>query len=169
MCRVSQPAVTTGVARLERALGGKLFERRHPVRLTAFGAQLQPLLAALQMAGERVTATVAQLRSGADERADTGKAFISVTPQEPACTVDTETGEKIGSDHQSPSLEVFALDANMADPGQPLIQQLGKSYDLFARSRIAIEQADRAIEKFLIARDRAGHLPIIPRRNTPTT
>lgn len=67
-CGVSQPSVTTGVRRLERALGGSLFERRHPVRLTALGTKLRPLLEELQSAVDRVT-TVVEARKGTAARA----------------------------------------------------------------------------------------------------
>ena len=59
---VSQPAVTTGINRLERLLGGRLFERRHPVRLTHFGLQMRPLLEALEAAADRVSAAVEEQR-----------------------------------------------------------------------------------------------------------
>jgi LysR family transcriptional regulator, hydrogen peroxide-inducible genes activator len=56
-CGVSQPSITMGVRRLERALGATLFERRHrPVRLTPLGAELHPLLQEVQAASERVVA-----------------------------------------------------------------------------------------------------------------
>ena len=58
VCGVSQPSVTTGVRRLERAVGGQLFERRHPVRLTALGAELRPLIEALQLAADGIAAAV---------------------------------------------------------------------------------------------------------------
>ncbi len=53
-CGVSQPAVTTGVRRLEREVGGRLFDRRHPVRLTPLGERLRPLLAELQSVAVRL-------------------------------------------------------------------------------------------------------------------
>ncbi len=55
-CNVSQPSVSTGVRRLEKAVGGKLFERRHPVRLTPLGAQLRPMLEEMQALTARVAA-----------------------------------------------------------------------------------------------------------------
>ncbi len=53
-CGVSQPAVTGGVARLEKALGGKLFFRKQPVVLTPFGAQVRPYVELIQSAGEEI-------------------------------------------------------------------------------------------------------------------
>ena len=58
VCGVSQPSVTLGVRRLERAVGGKLFERRHPARLTPLGAELRPLFEAMQRLADRVIAVV---------------------------------------------------------------------------------------------------------------
>ncbi len=68
-CGVSQPSVTTGVARLERSIGARLFERRHPpVRLTALGTELRPLFDELQSVADRVSAAVGRTRgNGADE------------------------------------------------------------------------------------------------------
>ena len=54
VCGVSQPSVTTGVRRLERQLGAELFERKHPVKLTAFGEDMHPLLEAIQAATDRL-------------------------------------------------------------------------------------------------------------------
>ncbi len=59
-CGVSQPSVTTGVRRLESAIGVELFERRHPVRLTPVGQPLRPLFEALQTAADAVAAACAE-------------------------------------------------------------------------------------------------------------
>jgi molybdate transport repressor ModE-like protein len=62
-CGVSQPSVTMGVRRLERALGAMLFKRSRPARLTPLGTELRPLLQEVQEASERVVAVVARRRS----------------------------------------------------------------------------------------------------------
>ena len=53
-CGVSKPAVSMGVARFERALGSKLFERRRPVRLTPLARELWPMLEELHGLAERI-------------------------------------------------------------------------------------------------------------------
>ena len=63
-CGVAQPTVTTAIQRMERKIGGALFQRlQHPpyVQLTALGRQLYPicvqineLLAKAQTIGGRV-------------------------------------------------------------------------------------------------------------------
>jgi len=67
-CNVTQPSVTTGVRRLERAVGGKLFERRHPVRLTPLGIALAPLLARLQTTADEIAALAAERGIAARKR-----------------------------------------------------------------------------------------------------
>lgn len=52
-CGVTKASVTTGVDRLERTLGAKLFERQ-PVRLTSLGAELRPLFETMQSAADCV-------------------------------------------------------------------------------------------------------------------
>jgi DNA-binding transcriptional LysR family regulator len=58
-CGVTQPSVTTGVRRLERAVGGRLFERRHPVRLTPFAMALRPLLERMDWLSKEINDLVA--------------------------------------------------------------------------------------------------------------
>ena len=53
-CGVSKPAVSMGVARFERALGSKLFERRRPVRLTPLARELWPMLEELHGLADRI-------------------------------------------------------------------------------------------------------------------
>jgi DNA-binding transcriptional LysR family regulator len=66
-CGVTQPSVTAGVRRLERAVKGRLFERRHPVKLTMLGARLRPMLEEIQAVNLRVAALLDQSgRSGDD-------------------------------------------------------------------------------------------------------
>ncbi len=64
-CGVTQPSVTTGIARLERAIGGRLFERKRPVRLTPLGAEVRPLLEQMQSAADGVRA-IRERRDEAD-------------------------------------------------------------------------------------------------------
>src|SRR5262245_36650555 len=43
-CGIKQPSLTNAIHRLERSIGGKLFERSSPpVRLTKLGSQLLPI------------------------------------------------------------------------------------------------------------------------------
>ncbi len=62
-CRVSQPSVTTGIHRLERAVGDRLFERRHPIRLTLLGSKLLPFLQELQAIADRAYVEIRQHRA----------------------------------------------------------------------------------------------------------
>jgi molybdenum-dependent DNA-binding transcriptional regulator ModE len=57
-CGVSQPSVTMAVQRLERSVGGMLFERKHPVRLTPLGMELLPVLEDMQSVADRLAAIV---------------------------------------------------------------------------------------------------------------
>ena len=69
VCGVSQPSVTTGVRRLERAVGGTLFVRRHPVQVTPLGAELRPGFEEMQCLADRVVAVV-ERRSATPVHAD---------------------------------------------------------------------------------------------------
>jgi molybdenum-dependent DNA-binding transcriptional regulator ModE len=66
-CGVSQPSVSTAVRRLERAVGGRLFERRHPVRMTSLGTQLRPMLEEMQATAVRIAAFLDRQRPGRGE------------------------------------------------------------------------------------------------------
>jgi len=67
-CGVTQPTISTAVSRLERAIGGQLFERRHPVRLTSLAHEIQPLLQSLHATAEAIEKIVQRRRrSGAIE------------------------------------------------------------------------------------------------------
>jgi len=44
-CGVSQPSMTTAIQRLEREIGGALFIRSTPVKLSALGTSLRPVFA----------------------------------------------------------------------------------------------------------------------------
>ena len=57
-CGVSQPAVTSAVRRLEQIVGGKLFARSQPVKLTPLGVKLRPAFQGLQSAADRVAAQI---------------------------------------------------------------------------------------------------------------
>lgn len=62
-CGVRQPSVTAAVHRLEREVGGRLFERRHPVRLTPLGHRVLPLFQELQAVADRVYDEIRQHRA----------------------------------------------------------------------------------------------------------
>ncbi|ROR96295.1 DNA-binding transcriptional LysR family regulator [Salana multivorans] len=69
---VSQPALSSGVARLEERLGARLFERStRGVRMTAFGAQILPLI-------ERTLGDVDALTAEARRLTDPGPRSIRV-------------------------------------------------------------------------------------------
>jgi molybdenum-dependent DNA-binding transcriptional regulator ModE len=63
-CGVSQPSVTAGVHRLERAVGGMLLERGTPVCLTALGQDLYPLFEEIDAVTARVAVQIVE-RCGA--------------------------------------------------------------------------------------------------------
>ena len=42
-CGIKQPTLSEAIKQIEQAMGGKLFVRAPPVRLTKFGFQLQPI------------------------------------------------------------------------------------------------------------------------------
>ncbi len=63
-CGVSQPSVSTAVRRLEKAVGGRLFERRHPIRMTSLGVQLRPMLAEMQAIAARIAEFLYHQRPG---------------------------------------------------------------------------------------------------------
>ena len=52
-----QPSISNGIRELERAVGGALFERGSPARLTALGIALQPLFAEMRDCFVRVQET----------------------------------------------------------------------------------------------------------------
>ncbi len=63
-CGVTQPSLTNAIKALERALGGRLFERgQHGCRLTALGASLRPHFEQLQGGLERVIRIAGNLQS----------------------------------------------------------------------------------------------------------
>ena len=64
LCGVSQPSVTTAVKRVERAVGGPLFLRRRPVRLTPLGEALRPAFEAMRQASDTIAALTAEVKSG---------------------------------------------------------------------------------------------------------
>jgi DNA-binding transcriptional LysR family regulator len=64
-CGVTQPTISTAVSRLERALGGKLFERRHPVKLTQLACDVRPLLQTMHATAEAIEKIAQQRRRAA--------------------------------------------------------------------------------------------------------
>ena len=42
-CGIKQPTLSEAIKQMEQAMGGELFVRASPVRLTALGFQLQPI------------------------------------------------------------------------------------------------------------------------------
>ena len=65
-CGVRQPSLTTAIRRLERAIGGEVFVRSSPVRLTALGTALQPLFAQIHNVVASVTHIAAAHRRSGD-------------------------------------------------------------------------------------------------------
>lgn len=155
-CGVSQPAVTTGVARLERALGDTLFERRHPVRLTQFGAQMRPLLEALQLAAERVTAAIEQRREETAKQETTGLPMMElVEPPLTRLAFDAQIHDDNAVQDRSRLDSEPSTGGKTPAPVLPIFEELGRSADLLVRSSIAIERADRAIRRYAQARAQA--------------
>jgi molybdenum-dependent DNA-binding transcriptional regulator ModE len=68
VCGVSQPSVTSGVKRLERAVGADLLLRRRPIELTPLGAELRPSFEAMRAASDTVAAVIAEMRSRRNAR-----------------------------------------------------------------------------------------------------
>jgi DNA-binding transcriptional LysR family regulator len=56
-CNVAQPSVTNAIKALERELGGELFCRQRPVRLSALGEAVLPHLARIAQEVENTRAT----------------------------------------------------------------------------------------------------------------
>src|SRR5262245_3307237 len=56
-CNVAQPSVTNAIKALERELGGELFCRQRPVRLSALGEAVLPHLARIAQEVENARAT----------------------------------------------------------------------------------------------------------------
>ena len=69
-CGVKQPSLTGAIQRLEQAIGGKLFERSSPVRLTELGSSLHPLFV-------RVHETVMQVQALSAARNANGRSAPS--------------------------------------------------------------------------------------------
>ncbi len=67
-CGVTQPSVTMGVRRLERAIGGALLERRRPAALTPLGANARPLLQELISIVDRIALLEPEARSHRSEK-----------------------------------------------------------------------------------------------------
>ena len=68
-CGVTQPSLTNAIKALERALGGRLFERgQHGCRLTALGASLRPHFEQLQGGLERVIRIAGSLQGAGTPR-----------------------------------------------------------------------------------------------------
>ncbi len=53
-CGVRQPSLTAAIRRLERAMGGPLFDRSSPIQLTALGSKLHPHFLQIIEAAEKV-------------------------------------------------------------------------------------------------------------------
>src|SRR5262245_13778309 len=65
-CGVSQPSLSKGIAQLEGALGGKLFDRStRGVTPTPFGEQMLPLIAAAVSSVDALTAAARELSAQA--------------------------------------------------------------------------------------------------------
>lgn len=165
-CGVSQPSVTTGVRRLERTVGGKLFERRHPVRLTAFGAELRPLLESMQMAADHVTAAIAE-RAGRTRPAAIRAGSAGLLGRFP--TPHARSPKHTAADPGARSLPPGAADTlTITDPSaSPILQpapavehasHAARAQSIIIRSRIAIQRANRAIMNANIALGRGQEL-----------
>jgi len=58
-CGIKQPSLTAAIQRLERSIGGKLFDRSSsPIRLTKLGSQLLPIWKEIDVLFEKTVALV---------------------------------------------------------------------------------------------------------------
>jgi LysR family transcriptional regulator, hydrogen peroxide-inducible genes activator len=60
-CGVKQPTLSEAIKQMEQAMGGELFVRASPVRLTALGFQLQPICVQINELLELVRAMAASI------------------------------------------------------------------------------------------------------------
>jgi molybdenum-dependent DNA-binding transcriptional regulator ModE len=131
-CGVSQPSVTTGVRRLEKAVGAQLFARSHPVRLTPLGAELRPLLQELQSAADRISAAVEATCSGKAQGLVEGAGVLGRATRAP----------EYDDDHEE------RVNEHPADPMEVPIGASDRWTDLFRRSCKAVESSEMAVRKF---------------------
>ncbi len=143
VCGVSQPSVTTGVRRLERAIGGKLLERRHPVRLTPLGTELRPILESLQSAADRVAAAVRRTGGRAGGEIDDSFGVLG------------RGARGMGRSLQQTSEIIPEEMPDIGPPDRGPIELSDRSLDLFRRSCEAIERSEIAIRAFEWTRKRA--------------
>jgi DNA-binding transcriptional LysR family regulator len=142
VCGVSQPSVTTGVRRLESAIGGKLFERSHPVRLTALGSQLRPVFEDMQIAADHIAAVIMQHASaGAVKHPDSAR-LLGRFP--------TPSRRPPAQPRRAAGTPVLPM------PLHP--EQDARARAVIARSQVAIRRANRAILRANVALGRAHEL-----------
>lgn len=120
---------------------GRLFERRHLVRLTTLGAEMCPVLAQLQFVLDRVTARAEQnMRSPRDH---------SVSVADGGGTSESDSGSADANEatgHATPDGAAQAPERASPRPTTALLQ----------RSREAIETSERASKKFQEVRARVA-------------
>jgi LysR family hydrogen peroxide-inducible transcriptional activator len=77
-CKIAQPSLSNAVKTLERELGGKLFDRRPPVSMTAFAEKVRPylrrVLANFDRARNQRTARSMALATAYSETSNAGRA-----------------------------------------------------------------------------------------------
>src|ERR1019366_10124284 len=64
-CGIKQPSLSEAIKRMEQAIGGDLFVRASPVRLTALGLQLRPICVQINELLEKVCAMSVSLEDSA--------------------------------------------------------------------------------------------------------
>jgi LysR family transcriptional regulator, hydrogen peroxide-inducible genes activator len=60
-CGIKQPTLSEAIKQMEQAMGGELFVRASPVRLTALGFQLQPICVQINELLENARAMAASI------------------------------------------------------------------------------------------------------------
>ena len=165
-CGVSQPSVTMGVRRFERDLGGKLFERAHPVGLTPLGAKLLPLLKEMQSSRDRITAVLDECGGGA--ATPNGGRLLGRSGVPPARSSPDGDGSRIEVPNGPSRLlgeagaliaGLYAASSRLAEASSliksarfsPVLVRLDES------SRLAINKAERAVAAFEQTMGPPGH------------
>jgi DNA-binding transcriptional LysR family regulator len=64
-CGIKQPSLSEAIKRMEQAIGGDLFVRASPVRLTALGLQLRPICVQINELLEKACAMSVSLEDSA--------------------------------------------------------------------------------------------------------
>ena len=80
-CGVKQPTLSEAIKQMERAIGGDLFVRASPVRLTALGFQLRPICVQINQLLEKARTMSISLEGSAPFAGPTGHDSFSASPE----------------------------------------------------------------------------------------